>query len=235
MELPGQFGQFLGETSHGEADAVLGHHPHVSHGVEIYRERPIVYSLGNFLFEMESKVPDCWHAGLIATLHIAEKKVCGLELFASRQTAAGSRRRVTPLDAESLGEYRRRFRLLSEICGSTTRLEQFWWCYCESRKSQFAGIQRVLSSALPGRFLPSIRFAVGGGRLYHIPVLVTEMLANLFRTGARRREENRMLWNLVTCPAHHELMATILEGEWTGRTFDASAMNELTQLMADCR
>lgn len=32
------------------ADAVLGHGPHVLHGVEIYKKRPIFYSLENFLF-----------------------------------------------------------------------------------------------------------------------------------------------------------------------------------------
>jgi poly-gamma-glutamate synthesis protein (capsule biosynthesis protein) len=32
------------------ADAVIGHHPHVLHGIELYRERPIFYSLGNLLF-----------------------------------------------------------------------------------------------------------------------------------------------------------------------------------------
>jgi len=32
------------------ADAVIGHHPHVLHGVEVYRGRPIFYSLGNFIF-----------------------------------------------------------------------------------------------------------------------------------------------------------------------------------------
>lgn len=32
------------------ADAVIGHHPHVLQGVEVYRGRPVVYSLGNFLF-----------------------------------------------------------------------------------------------------------------------------------------------------------------------------------------
>ncbi|HUR95732.1 MAG TPA: CapA family protein [Gemmatimonadales bacterium] len=31
------------------ADAVVGHGPHVLRGVEYYRERPVVYSLGNFL------------------------------------------------------------------------------------------------------------------------------------------------------------------------------------------
>ncbi|MEM9692291.1 MAG: CapA family protein [Myxococcota bacterium] len=32
------------------ADLVLGHHPHVLQGIEHYRGRPIVYSLGNFVF-----------------------------------------------------------------------------------------------------------------------------------------------------------------------------------------
>ncbi|MCU0514970.1 MAG: CapA family protein [Anaerolineae bacterium] len=33
------------------ADAVIGHHPHWLQGVELYRGRPIVYSLGNFIFD----------------------------------------------------------------------------------------------------------------------------------------------------------------------------------------
>ena len=33
------------------ADMVLGHHPHRLHGVEFYRGKPILYSIGNFLFE----------------------------------------------------------------------------------------------------------------------------------------------------------------------------------------
>ncbi|PZP32129.1 MAG: poly-gamma-glutamate biosynthesis protein [Roseateles depolymerans] len=33
------------------ADAVVGGHPHVTQDVEIYRGRPIIYSLGNFVFD----------------------------------------------------------------------------------------------------------------------------------------------------------------------------------------
>lgn len=33
------------------ADALIGHHPHVVQGVEVYRGRPIFYSLGNFIFD----------------------------------------------------------------------------------------------------------------------------------------------------------------------------------------
>jgi poly-gamma-glutamate synthesis protein (capsule biosynthesis protein) len=40
------------------ADAVLGHHPHMLHGIELYKTKPIFYSLGNFLFHsMMDKTP----------------------------------------------------------------------------------------------------------------------------------------------------------------------------------
>ncbi|MEK7097968.1 MAG: CapA family protein [Patescibacteria group bacterium] len=33
------------------ADMIIGHHPHVVQGVEIYKDKPIFYSLGNFVFD----------------------------------------------------------------------------------------------------------------------------------------------------------------------------------------
>jgi len=36
------------------ADVVLGHHPHVLEGIELYQNRPIVYSMGNFIFDQRS-------------------------------------------------------------------------------------------------------------------------------------------------------------------------------------
>ncbi|HHU50516.1 MAG TPA: CapA family protein [Firmicutes bacterium] len=37
------------------ADLVFGHHPHVIQGIEIYKNRVIAYSLGNFIFSSYSK------------------------------------------------------------------------------------------------------------------------------------------------------------------------------------
>jgi poly-gamma-glutamate synthesis protein (capsule biosynthesis protein) len=37
------------------ADLVVGHHPHVLQGAEIYKGKPIVYSLGNFIFGGNSR------------------------------------------------------------------------------------------------------------------------------------------------------------------------------------
>lgn len=33
------------------ADILIGHHPHVVQGVEVYKNKPIFYSLGNFIFD----------------------------------------------------------------------------------------------------------------------------------------------------------------------------------------
>ncbi len=40
------------------AAAVICHHPHVPQGIEMYQDRPIAYSLGNFLFDWNSPEPE---------------------------------------------------------------------------------------------------------------------------------------------------------------------------------
>ncbi len=48
-EPRGNLRRFARAVIDAGADAVVGHGPHVLRGVEFYRDRPIVYSLGNFL------------------------------------------------------------------------------------------------------------------------------------------------------------------------------------------
>ncbi len=43
-----EVGYYLVEAG---ADIIIGHHPHVVQGMEIYKEKPIFYSLGNFIFD----------------------------------------------------------------------------------------------------------------------------------------------------------------------------------------
>jgi poly-gamma-glutamate capsule biosynthesis protein CapA/YwtB (metallophosphatase superfamily) len=40
------------------ADLIVGHHTHTLQGIEVYRERPIFYSLGNTLFHTQRVPPD---------------------------------------------------------------------------------------------------------------------------------------------------------------------------------
>lgn len=50
--------QLCKELIDAGAAAVIGHHPHVPQGIEIYGNRPIVYSLGNFLFDWQEPEPE---------------------------------------------------------------------------------------------------------------------------------------------------------------------------------
>ena len=50
------------------ADAVIGAHPHILQGIEYYKGKPILYSLGNFWFD------DYDIDTLVAQLHIKGKK-----------------------------------------------------------------------------------------------------------------------------------------------------------------
>ena len=43
------------------ADAIFGHHPHIMKGIELHRDRPIFYSLGNFAIEQ----PHVWDPAIV--------------------------------------------------------------------------------------------------------------------------------------------------------------------------
>ena len=55
MEEPAAFAvDFAHAAIDAGADAVVGHGPHLTLGVEIYKGRPIFYSLGNFIFQNDN-------------------------------------------------------------------------------------------------------------------------------------------------------------------------------------
>ncbi len=71
------------ETAHkmvdAGADVVMGHHPHVVQGVELYKGKPIFYSLGNFVFTQSRSALS--NRMLVASLRYdSEKKLAGIDL-----------------------------------------------------------------------------------------------------------------------------------------------------------
>lgn len=54
------------------ASIVVGHHPHCISGSEIYKDVPIYYSLGNFLFTKPSQYDD-WYKGLVLEINISQQ------------------------------------------------------------------------------------------------------------------------------------------------------------------
>lgn len=70
------------------ADAVIGSHPHVTQGADHYRGRPIVYSLGNFVFDgFESPAA---RQGWVLRLTVDKTGVVAWETLAAQIDAGGS-------------------------------------------------------------------------------------------------------------------------------------------------
>lgn len=58
------------------ADGVIGHHPHVLQGIEIYNEKPILYSIGNFVFLKKDE--DAGRTGIFQLKYNGESFIEGL-------------------------------------------------------------------------------------------------------------------------------------------------------------
>lgn len=62
------------------ADLVIGHHPHVPQGWELYKEKPIFFSLGNFYVDLLDFHP-LWNYGYAVSVEFDGSKLLGYEII----------------------------------------------------------------------------------------------------------------------------------------------------------
>jgi formylglycine-generating enzyme len=77
------------------ASAVIGGHPHVTQTVDVYKGRPIVYSLGNFVFDYVPADPPVW-VGWIAKLTFRRSGTSDLETYVIQIDRTGMPHLVSP-------------------------------------------------------------------------------------------------------------------------------------------
>jgi hypothetical protein len=70
------------------AAAVIAHHPHVPQGIELWRGRPIAYSLGNFLFDWPEPEPEC-DSSFLLELSLGRSGVVELAVHPFRKSRSG--------------------------------------------------------------------------------------------------------------------------------------------------
>lgn len=97
------------------ADALICHHPHVLQGVEIYQNKPILYSLGNFIFDIYHSHAD---ESLVAHLDLSETGEMKSLSFTPIRIKGGIPSQAHGEDAQNILN---RFNLLSKEMG--TQLE----------------------------------------------------------------------------------------------------------------
>ncbi|HHW49573.1 MAG TPA: CapA family protein [Clostridiaceae bacterium] len=81
------------------ADVILGHHPHQFQGIEIYNGKPIMYSLGNFIFDQND--PENQEA-FIVNLDYKDNELVGITAIPVRTVEKTQVVPLTDVDAEAL-------------------------------------------------------------------------------------------------------------------------------------
>lgn len=117
------------------ADAVICHHTHVVSGYEFYKDRPIVYGIGNLLFDCPDEETDGWLTGCIVRIHASHQSAPELELVPYRQDPA------IPSVRLMIGHERDTFLSnLSELNSTIAdyeRLSVSWSAFCRTQKADF--------------------------------------------------------------------------------------------------
>nr|WP_240946486.1 CapA family protein [Pseudomaricurvus alkylphenolicus] len=70
--------EFAHEMIDAGADMILGHHPHFPRAIEIYKGKPVLYSLSHLIFSLTQ--PD-WVDNYIARLKMTKEKVTEITLY----------------------------------------------------------------------------------------------------------------------------------------------------------
>jgi hypothetical protein len=138
---------------------VVCNHSHVASGMEIYRDVPIVYGQGNFIFDRDGR-PDPWYTGYLLRVKASSAGVVSLEIvpYVQSREEAGIRR-MCGKDAE---EFFREFDRLSSIVVDMDALSNAWQEFCRTRRNSYLARllrwgrmkRRLMQSGLePSRFL----------------------------------------------------------------------------------
>ncbi len=167
------------------ADAVICCHTHCPLPWEIYAERPIVYGLGNLIFESTGKNSEGWCEGYLAILTIDQGQV-RLETipYFQSQTRPGVQR---------MGEDARK-RFLNEMQEKSNKLKdsafmgEQWLKYCRQEKESYLA------------------------ELFGYNRLMFKARRLLLKTLHSKKEKLRAL-HMVQCEIHQEILNTIFREE----------------------
>jgi len=177
------------------ADAVICHHAHVPGAYEIYKNKPIVYSLGNLIFDHPSP-PEGWNEGYAVRLdyNIIDMKLSKFNVFPYTQSVdQGGVCRMSGTDKtvffKKLVDY-------NKILGNKDLYIKTWDDFCQKEKSLIL-LKHYLPIHLRGMRKVS---KIVNPEFFLIPT-----------------NKNRLVkLNLIRCESHLELLQNVLDKDSNG-------------------
>lgn len=167
------------------ADAVICCHTHCPQAWEIYADRPIIYSLGNLVFEPLNEVTDSWYEGYLARLIIQDGHIRfePIPYFQSK-TIAGVKKMEDNDKKLFLADMEKKSAQIKDA----EFLEFQWVAYCRHQRNMY--ISKLFAYKKPMRKL----------RQLLVPLL-------------HSKEEVERALLLVQCETHQEILNTIFKDE----------------------
>ncbi|QBQ54414.1 CapA family protein [Nitrosococcus wardiae] len=172
-------------------DAVICHHPHIPGAYEFYQSKPIVYSLGNILFDSKKPIKD-WNNGYAFRLvySMEKKTLVSYEFIPYYQSVENMG--IRKLHSVEKNKFLKRLDFFNKILLDEASYSFEWKNFCQRKESNeilrqyspvlFKGIGRLTKVISPKRFF-------------------------LTKTTIRSK------LNMIRCESHLELLQTILEEE----------------------
>lgn len=168
-------------------DAIVAHHTHCFSGYEYYRNKPIVYSLGNFIFDYKKKYQKgLWTEGMSVILSL-EADNFKVELIPHLQgRKEDSTLRL--LDEDEKIVFHERVEKLSSILKDDNLFYNSWEDFLKTQGGYY----------LPSFYIKNI----------YIRAL---FMKGFLPVSLLKSNHNRLLLNLMRCETHLEISKSILE------------------------
>ena len=112
------------------ADAVIGHHTHCYSGSEVYKNKPIIYSLGNFIFYKKTPNPS-WNIGVFSILSLTNEGV-KIKLYPFEQF--NSKMGLCLLAPEETNRWKQINKDKTEIINNDTKLTEMFEAFCSKNE-----------------------------------------------------------------------------------------------------
>ncbi|WP_313028814.1 CapA family protein [Soonwooa sp.] len=172
------------------ADAVVAHHPHCYSGFEYYQEKPIFYSLGNFIFDYKKKYQKgMWTEAYAVIFDLSAEKL-DFEIIAYKQGREEDPT-IRLLNDEESEAFHGKLNDLNVIINNEELLLKEWRNYVEKEKVNYKSnllIQnKYIRELIKRNFIP--------------------------KAFLHSKEHQVLLLNLLRCEAHREIMTDVLSTE----------------------
>ena len=206
------------------ADLVVGHHPHVPQGVEIYNGCSIVYSLGNFCFWSVSPL-DFRHLGFLFKARFIGSKLSSAEIIPYGLLPS----RLTLLSGDDKVSFLSELEKISAVLKDPVQVEEVWNAFadewfdrrCASEIGEFASslvdefiLLKAILRRLARRFKIFCRHRLLGN--YKSVVEYRSTGASNPSSPSQSVRGAIALWNRFETAAHRELYLKVLERARTG-------------------